>query len=124
MYVVGHECRVPNQLLRACLRSPDFRRAPHPNPRYSGDPSPLDPLASLARGDTNLKPKFFFTGMAFGNLVAAIVDTLRDADVRNDVVRGFLDKLDRLNALTLFGQAGGVMSDIVDVIRETVPGND
>ena len=64
------------------------------------------------------------TTMALANLIATIVDTMRDADVPNDVVRLFLDKLDRLNAMTLFGEAGCVLADVVDIVRGTVPDND
>ena len=55
--------------------------------------------------------------IALGNLVASIVDTMREADVPNDIVHGFLDRLDRLNAMTLYGEVACVMGDIVDVIR-------
>jgi hypothetical protein len=64
------------------------------------------------------------TVMALGNLIAALVDTMRAADVPNDVVHDFLDKLERLNGFTLFGDAGDVMDEIVDVVRRTVPDND
>jgi hypothetical protein len=40
------------------------------------------------------------------------------------VVHAFLDNLDRLNELTLYGTVSMVMTDLVDVIRETVPDND
>ena len=64
------------------------------------------------------------TVMALGNLIAAMVDTMRAADVPNDVVRDFLDKLQRLNGFTLFGDAGDVVDEIIDIVRESVPDND
>lgn len=64
------------------------------------------------------------TVMALGNLIASMVDTMRDADVPNHVVHRFLNRLDRLNASTLYGDAGVVMLEITDVIRDAVPGND
>ena len=62
--------------------------------------------------------------MALGNLIAAVVDTMRDADVPNSVVHAFLDNLDRLNELTLYGDVSSVMLDITEIVRSTVPDND
>jgi len=64
------------------------------------------------------------TVMAIGNLIAALVDTMRAADVPNGIVHDFLDKLERLNGFTLFGDAGEVMDEIIDVVRGSVPSND
>lgn len=64
------------------------------------------------------------TVMALANLLACIVDTMREAGVANDVVHSFLDRLERMNGITLSGMAGEIMGDFVAIIRGTVPGND
>jgi hypothetical protein len=64
------------------------------------------------------------TVIALGNMLAAIVDAMRGADVPNDVVRQFLDRLDHLNALTLSGIPGAIMSDVIEIVRGSVPSND
>ena len=64
------------------------------------------------------------TVMALANLIAAIVDTMREAEVGSDVIHGFLHRLDHLNAVTLSGIADAIMVDLIDVVRSTVPAND
>lgn len=64
------------------------------------------------------------TVMALANLIAAIVDTMREAEVGSDVIHAFLDRLEHLNAITLSGIAGAIMIDFVEVVRGTVPAND
>lgn len=65
-----------------------------------------------------------FTIVALANIVAMLVDTMREADVPNDVVHHFLDGLERMNALTLVGSAADFMDFLVVTLRGTVPGND
>ena len=62
--------------------------------------------------------------IALANLVAVFVDTMHDANVPNDVTQSFLDKLDLLNELTLSGAVEGVLYDVIDIVRSTVPDND
>lgn len=62
--------------------------------------------------------------MAIANLIAAITDTMRTAEVPGEIVHGFLDRLERMNAVTLWGTPAELLGDIVDVVRRTVPGND
>lgn len=64
------------------------------------------------------------TVMALANMIAAIVDTMREADVPNGIVHGFLDNLERMNVLTLSGQPGMLMAEFVEIVRATVPSND
>ena len=64
------------------------------------------------------------TIVALANLIATVVDTMRAADVPNDIVHHFLDRLESLNDLTLTGLAGDLLGDVVAVVRATVPGND
>lgn len=61
---------------------------------------------------------------AIANMLAAIVDAMREAEVGNDVIHAFLDSFDELNALTLDGQAWSILSDFTEVVRATVPSND
>lgn len=74
--------------------------------------------------DTKARRGNVLTVMALANLMAAIVDTMREAEVPDDLVHTFLDRLERMNALTLSGTAAHIMSDFVGVIRGTVPAND
>lgn len=62
--------------------------------------------------------------IAIANVVAAIVDTMRDGGVPNDITKRFLDGLDALNRSTIWGAAGSILHDVVTIIRETVPDND
>jgi len=71
-----------------------------------------------ARRETRL------TVVALANLTAAIVDAMRDAEVPNHVVHTFLDGFERLNDFTLSGPPGMILSDIVGLLRATVPDND
>lgn len=66
----------------------------------------------------------YFTTVALANVVAVIVDTMREADVPNDKVHHFINELERLNALTLHGDAAEFMSFLADVLRGSVPVND
>ncbi|MEH3105503.1 MAG: hypothetical protein PGN12_16580 [Sphingomonas phyllosphaerae] len=45
--------------------------------------------------------------VALANLVAVIVDTMRNAQVPNEVVHHFIDELAELNAITLNGEPTG-----------------
>lgn len=64
------------------------------------------------------------TVMALANLIATLVDTMRQADLPNDVVHQFLDSLERLNGMTLSGEPAIVMGDVVEIVRRSVPMND
>ncbi|MEG3165558.1 hypothetical protein U1701_13230 [Sphingomonas sp. PB2P19] len=64
------------------------------------------------------------TLMAVANMIAAMVDAMRFADVPNDVIRRFLDNFEELNCIMLDGPAYELMDHIVDVVRSTVPSND
>ncbi|WP_380787254.1 hypothetical protein [Sphingomonas sp. R86521] len=61
---------------------------------------------------------------ALANMIAAMVDAMRFADVPNDVIRHFLNNLDELNCITLDGPAYEMMDTIVEVVRSTVASND
>lgn len=62
--------------------------------------------------------------MALANLVATLVDTMRNADLPNDVIHQFLDRLESLNGMTLSGEPSIVMDDVVEIVRRSVPTND
>lgn len=62
--------------------------------------------------------------IAWANLVASIVLTLRDADVPNVFVHGFLDRLEESNEVMLWGREGAFAEDLIGVIRKMVPDND
>lgn len=64
------------------------------------------------------------TVVALANLVAVIVDTMRNAQVPNEVVHHFIDELAGLNAITLTGEAADFMAYIANVLRGSVPVND
>lgn len=64
------------------------------------------------------------TVMAIANMLAALVDAMREAQVSNDVIHVFLDSFERMNTLTLTGPAWSILSEFVDVVRATVPSND
>ncbi len=64
------------------------------------------------------------TVMALANMLAAMVDAMRDVGVSNDIIHGFLDRLDRLNAISLTGMPAALLRDFVEIVRGTVPGND
>ena len=66
----------------------------------------------------------YFTTVALANIVAVIVDTMREADVPNDIVHHFIDELERLNALTLHGSPAEFMAFLTETLRGTVPHND
>ncbi len=72
-----------------------------------------------ARADNRL------TAIALANLVAAIVDTMRNTDLPDDIVRHFIEELDRLNTLMLPPTgAGAFMHFVTDVLRGEVAAND
>ncbi|NYD88891.1 hypothetical protein HD841_000660 [Sphingomonas melonis] len=62
--------------------------------------------------------------MALANMTAAIVDAMRDAEVPNHVVHTFLNAFDRLNDIVLDGAPATILSEIVQIVRTTVPDND
>jgi fatty acid desaturase len=64
------------------------------------------------------------TVMAIANMLASLVDAMRQAEVGHDVIHRFLDSFERMNALTLTGPAWGILSEFVDIVRTTVPSND
>jgi len=61
---------------------------------------------------------------AWGNLVGAIVDTLRDADVPAPLIHGILDHIDDANRAVLKGSAQEAYLSLVAAIRRDIPGND
>jgi hypothetical protein len=74
--------------------------------------------------DKRARAENHVTVMALANMLASIVDAMRDVGVSNGVIHDFLDRLDRLNAISLSGMAGAIMHDFVAVVRETVASND
>ncbi len=64
------------------------------------------------------------TTVALANLVAVLVDTMRQADVPNDTVHHFLSELEQLNKETLYGGAAEFMSFLTGVLRGAVASND
>ena len=74
--------------------------------------------------DTKARQQIDLTVIALANLIAALTDAMRDADIGNDVVHGFLDELDHLNWMTIHGTPRQVLNDIIEVVRGTVPIND
>lgn len=74
--------------------------------------------------DRKARAETHVTVMALANMLAAMVDAMRDVGVSNDVIHGFLDRLDRLNAISLTGMPAALMRDFVEVMRGTVASND
>lgn len=74
--------------------------------------------------DRKARNEVRLTVIAIANVIAAIVDTMRDGNVPNDVIHTFLDRLERMNQATMEGVAGMVLADVVEIIRGTVPDND
>jgi len=64
------------------------------------------------------------TVMALANLIGALVDTMQDEGMPPSTVLGFLDRLDRMNEVTLWGRPAEIMSGIAQVLRRTVATND
>lgn len=64
------------------------------------------------------------TLMALANLMGAIVDTMQEADVPNDTIHHFLDRLQEMNELTLWGSPAKFIDGLIVVIKRTVPDND
>lgn len=64
------------------------------------------------------------TIIALANLVAALVDTMRECRVANDVVHNFLDRFDERNWVSLSGAPAAIMDEIIGIVRRSVPGND
>ncbi len=62
--------------------------------------------------------------IAWANLVASIVLTLRDTEVPNGHIHSFLDKIEESNEMTLWGREGAFAEDLISVIRTMVPDND
>lgn len=61
---------------------------------------------------------------ALGVVMGSIIDTMRAADVPNDVAHAFLDRLDGGFGTVLWGDALGIMNELVDIIRSKVASND
>ncbi|WP_271300660.1 hypothetical protein [Sphingomonas sp. CV7422] len=74
--------------------------------------------------DRKARAEARITVMALANMTAAIVDAMRDAEVPNHVVHTFLDAFDRLNDVVLSGPPAMILSQIVEIVRATVPDND
>ena len=74
--------------------------------------------------DIKAREKARLSIIAIANLVAAIVDTMRDMDMPNDIIHALLDKFDSLNEATVWGAPGDLLAEIVEIVRSTVPGND
>ena len=54
---------------------------------------------------------------ALGVVMGSIVDTMRAADLPNDVVHAFIDRLDDGFGSVLLGDALGIMYELVDILR-------
>lgn len=74
--------------------------------------------------DRKARAENHVTVMALANMLAAIVDTMREADVENSIVHSFLDRLEHMNAITLSGMPGAILENLVNIVRGTVPSND
>jgi hypothetical protein len=74
--------------------------------------------------DKKARAENHVTVMALANMLAAIVDAMRDGGVPNDIIHGFLDRLTVLNSVSLSGMPAAIIGDFVDVIRGTVADND
>ena len=74
--------------------------------------------------DRKARAETHVTVMALANMLAAIVDAMRDVGVPNDIIHGFLDRLTVLNSVSLSGMPAAIIGDFVDVIRGTVADND
>jgi hypothetical protein len=61
---------------------------------------------------------------AIGVVMGSIVDTMRAADVPNDVIHTYIDKLEEGFAEVLWGEALAIMFSLVDVLRSGVASND
>jgi hypothetical protein len=74
--------------------------------------------------DKKARAETHVTVMALANMLAAMVDALSEVGVSNDVIHGFLDRLDRLNEISLTGMPAALLRDFVEILRGTVPSND
>lgn len=74
--------------------------------------------------DRKARTENSITVVALANLIAALVDTMRMADVPNDVVHNFLDELDRMNELTTAGHTLDFMLFLTSVMRKSLASND
>ena len=74
--------------------------------------------------DRRARAENHVTVMALANLLAALVDTMREAGVENGVIHSFLDRLEHMNAISLSGMAGEILENFIEIVRGTVPSND
>jgi hypothetical protein len=70
--------------------------------------------------DRKARAEVRITVMALANMTAAIVDAMRDAEVPNHVVQHFRP-IERPDARWT---ASGILGEIVEIVRSTVPDND
>lgn len=61
---------------------------------------------------------------ALGVVLGSIIDTMRMADVPNDVVHHFLDGLENGFQECLYGEAQTIMLGLLFVLRQNVASND
>lgn len=62
---------------------------------------------------------------AWGNLVATLVQTMREADVPNSLIHGVLDRLQDANNTVLSSKGGkDLLQEMVDGARAGLPSND
>jgi hypothetical protein len=61
---------------------------------------------------------------AIGIVMGSIVDVMKGADIPNDVVHLYLDRLEEGFETVLWGDAQAIMYGLVDVLRTNVPSND
>lgn len=66
----------------------------------------------------------YLTLNALGVVLGSIIDTLRTADVPNDVAHHFLDELENGFEECLYGETRSAMLQLVFILRQNVASND
>ena len=64
------------------------------------------------------------TAAALANLMAVLVDTMGDAGLPPPVILRFLDRLDSLNEMQLWGEPLEFLEMVVGILRRSVASND
>lgn len=74
--------------------------------------------------DSTARAEGRITVLALGNLTAAIVDAMQDAGLPPGSAHRFIDRLEQLNQMTLWGRPAEVMLCITATLRRSVASND
>lgn len=64
------------------------------------------------------------TAAALANLLAVLVDTMGDAGLPPAVIHRFLNRLDSLNEMQLWGEPLEFLEMVIGILRRSVASND